>query len=88
MAAKIITISLNKEQYDFVKSQPELSLSKVTQSAVREIMNRHKIVYSDIEILKKKSNKLQSYVDKLTKFIENCNLWEKFLKETELEGVL
>ena len=71
MAAKIITISLNKEQYDFVKSQPELSLSKVTQSAVREIMERHKIVYNDIEILQRKANKLQNYVQKLTKFLEN-----------------
>lgn len=88
MASKIITISLNKEQYDFVKSQPELSLSKVAQSAVREIMERHKIVYNDIEILQKKINKLQTYIQSLTKFIEDENLWEKFLKEAQLEGIL
>ncbi|MBA7653473.1 hypothetical protein ES703_61322 [subsurface metagenome] len=88
MASKIVTISLNKEQYDFVKSQPELSLSKVAQSAVREIMERHKIVYNDIEILQKKANKLQNYVQKLTKFLEDKGLWEEFLKNTDLGGII
>lgn len=86
--AEIHSISLNKEQSEFVKSQTELSLSKVTQSALREIMERHKIVYNDLEVLQRKINKLQSSLNATTKFIEDNNLWEKFVKNTDYGGLI
>jgi len=84
MTAQKHTISLSKEQSEFIIANPELSLSKVCQVSLTEIMERHKIIQKDVEIQKKRSEKLQNYVLKLTTFIEKIGQWEKFLSMTDL----
>ena len=88
MVAQKHTISLSKEQSEFLNSQTELSLSKITQMALKEIMERHKIVMNDVQLLQKKTNKLQSYVEKLTLYIETKGLWEDFLHSVDMAGLI
>ena len=84
MTSKIHTISLNNEQSLFLQENSEYSLSKIAQVGINEIMERHKIVQKDVDIQKKRSEKLQNYVLKLTTFIEKIGQWEKFLSMTDL----
>lgn len=64
MATKLHTISLPQELSEYVEEDPELSLSKILQNAIRDIMERRN---TDplIQRLRKLNKTLQDEVQRL-----------------------
>jgi hypothetical protein len=77
----IKTVSITKEQEDFLNEHTDLSLSKICQSKINELMERNK--FSDLERQKllKNISSLQELLEKATTFIDEKGFWGEFVKK-------
>lgn len=76
--ARIKSISLNKEQDDFLNQNPELKLSAICQVAINNLMENHRSISSEHLKLKKYCAMLEKDKDTLVNFILDKNLWGEF----------
>jgi len=67
-------VSLNKEQDNFLNENPELSISKITQVAINNLMESHRSISNEHLILKKScaflEMQLQNANEQLAKYEE------------------
>lgn len=85
MATKTLNISIPIQMAEFLDENTSLHPSAIFQSAVENIQNSIKHnpqlmqAIKELELSRKKNEKLAILLQQATKFIEDHNLWEKFL---------
>jgi len=86
--ARIKSISLNKEQDDFLNDNPELKLSAICQVAVNNLMENHRSISSEHLKLKNYCKHIEEEMQLLQNFVVDRNLMfelEKYEKECGLK---
>lgn len=76
--AIIKSVSLNKEQVDFLTENKDIKLSFLVQQTLNNIMERTRTKEQEIALLRNKNQKLSELLEKATKFIEQKGLWGVF----------
>jgi hypothetical protein len=67
-------VSLNKEQDNFLNENPELSISKITQVAINNLMESHQSISKEHLILKKRCGFLETQLQNAN---EQIAKWEE-----------
>jgi hypothetical protein len=84
MASNLHSVSIPKEQEEWLNDNPDISLSKITQAGIAEMMERYKI---SAETLKEANRKIESWkkiAEEARIFIEKKGLVDEWLKEREM----
>ena len=81
MAKSVIkSVSISKEQEEYVNQFPELSLSNILQSGIEQIKQNRKHFEEKIRILNARNEVLQQKLFESNEFITDRGLWEEFRK--------
>ena len=81
MGANLHSITIPIDQEIFLKDNPELSLSKITQSAIAEIQDNFKISAERFRELQRRLENWIQIAEKQRNFIDKKGLLDLFLKE-------
>jgi hypothetical protein len=75
------TITITKEQEEFLNDNSDISLSAITQSAISERMEMMKISIASLKEAQRKIENWMKIVDKMREFITKKGLFDEYLKE-------
>lgn len=76
--ATIISVSLSKEQKDFI-DEMAISPSELLQRSINDLIESSKVSQKQVQDLTRKISFLQETINKQRDFIESNGLMEKFL---------
>jgi len=76
----IKTISITREQQEYLDKFPELKLSSITQAAIQQIIANRQCFEDRIKVLENRNKLLQDKLFKSTDFIAERGLMEEYGK--------
>jgi hypothetical protein len=84
MSANMHTITIPNNQEDFLEENPDLSLSKIAQAALDEIMVNRRISNEIVRELNRKLENWQTLCNKQRAFMTRKGVLDEYLEEDGL----
>ncbi len=74
----IKSVSISREQEEYLQKYPKLSLSSILQTGIEQIKINRKCFEDQIRVLENRLNVLQQKLFDSNEFITDKGLWEEF----------